>query len=133
MRDIPHSATESIQIAHAQLVEAYNLQDTAKIGEFYTEDAAVLPSNEVRIDGRVAIQRMWQATVDAGFTDLTITTLEVEANGDWAFEVGTFTMKFPKENEKAAEEIGKYLCIWKKDSKGRWSLYRSVWNGDSPL
>ena len=100
------------------------------MASIYSEDGAALPTNDVRVDGRAAIKKMWQGGIDYGYTDLTLTTQEVQEAGDWAFAVGVFTDKYPDKNRKFIDEVGKYVEVWKKGADGRWYLYRDIWNND---
>jgi ketosteroid isomerase-like protein len=60
--------------------------------------------------------------------DLTLTTLEVEAHGDTAHEVGTWAVKGA---DGAAVDTGRYIVIWKKEG-GAWRLHRDIWNSSTP-
>ena len=126
------SAKEAIVAANAEFVKAYNAKDAAKVASFYDEDAAALPANDVRADGRANIQKLWQGGLDAGLTGLMLTTQEVEENGHWAYEVGTFTVKIPDKSGKLTDDVGKYIVVWKKGSNGQWYLHRDIWNDDPP-
>lgn len=64
---------DAIMAGDAAFVKAYNAKDAAMVASFYTEDGAALPTNDVRVDGRAAIQKMWQGGMDYGYTDLTLT------------------------------------------------------------
>ena len=50
---------------------------------------------------------------------------EVQDNGDWAFEVGSFTATTP---DGALLNSGKYIVIWKRQSNGTWKTYRDIFN-----
>ena len=45
---------------------AFNAGDAATVASFYSEDAALFPPGEDRVDGRPAIQAFWQGAIDAG-------------------------------------------------------------------
>ncbi len=124
------SAKEAILATDAEFVKAYNAKDAAKVASLYSEDAAALPTNDLRVDGRANIQKLWQGGIDFGFTDLTLTTQEVQEAGDWAFAVGVYTAKYPDKNAKLIDDVGKFVEIWKKGSDGKWYLYRDIWNDD---
>ena len=46
---------------------------------------------------------------------------EINASGDWAYEMGDYTALISDESG------GKYLHIWKKTPEG-WQLCRDIWN-----
>ena len=64
-----------------------------------------------------------------GTTDLTLTTKEVEEDGNLAFESGTFTLKAPGEDGNPADATGKYVVVWVK-REDIWKMYRDTWNSD---
>ena len=124
------SVRDSIETANAAFVKAYNAKDAAAVAAMYDEEAAVLPSNDLRVDGRANIQKFWQGGIDYGFTALTLSTTEAQSTGEWAYEVGNYTAKYPDKSGKMLDDIGKYVVIWKKSADGNWRLYRDIWNSD---
>jgi ketosteroid isomerase-like protein len=75
-------------------------------------------------DVRAAIQKVMQGLIDAGAKELPLATVEVEAHGDTAWEVGTWTLKG---KDGAELDHGKSVAIWKKEAGG-WKLHRDIWN-----
>ncbi len=126
------SAKDAIAAHNAEFVKAFNAKDGAKVASFYSEDGAVLPSNGLRVDGRANLQKFWQGAADAGLTGLTITTQEVQESGNWASEIGTFTLKIPDKDGKLTNDVGKFVVVHKKEADGKWYLYRDIWNDDPP-
>ena len=59
---------------------------------------------------------------------MTLTTLEAEAQGDTAYEVGTYTL--PGEGGKMLD-VGKYVVVWKRVG-GQWKLHRDIWTTSVP-
>ena len=56
-------------------------------------------------------------------------TVEAEAHGDTAIEVGLYTVMGP-ENEPL--DRGKYIVIWKIED-GQWQIHRDILNSSLPL
>jgi hypothetical protein len=52
-----------------------------------------------------------------------LTTLEVEAHGDSAHEVGAYELS---DASGKVLDRGKYVVIWKRDA-ARWKLHRDIW------
>src|SRR5512143_1054449 len=102
--------------------------DAAAIAALYTSTAEILPPGGEAAKGREAIQKVFQGGIDAGMKNLTLTTLEVEAHGDTAHEVGTWTLKGA---DGATADAGKYVVIWKNEG-GKWKLHRDIWNSNTP-
>ncbi len=121
-------ARAGIEAVDKAFCAALGRSDAAAIAALYTTTAEVLPPGSEAVQGREAIRKIFQAGLDAGQKELTLTTLEVEAHGDTAHEVGTWTARG---KDGALLDSGKYLVIWKNDG-GQWRLHRHIWNSDSP-
>jgi uncharacterized protein (TIGR02246 family) len=121
-------AREDIEAALATFAAAFNGGDGAGVAALYTEDAALLPPGEMRVDGRAAIQGYWQGAIDAGISDLTLEAVEVAEDGAHAYEVGRFSLAVPGENDAKTVVAGKYIVVWMKGADGVWRLHRDIWN-----
>ncbi len=109
-----------------KFVAAFNAGDAATVASFYAEDAAVLPPDGARVDGRAAIQDFWRGAIESGMKIDDLHAVEVEARQDMAGEVGVFTLSVPGEGG-VTKVSGKYIVLWKRDGH-TWQLYRDIWN-----
>jgi ketosteroid isomerase-like protein len=121
-------ARPSIDATNAQFVKEFNSKDAAAAASHYAQDAAAFPPDQAKVEGRENIQKMWQAVIDAGATDLALTTAEVEESGGLAFESGALSLKMPGKDGKPMDVSGKYVVVWKKAADGSWQFYRDIWN-----
>ena len=132
-------ATSTVSFAYAGTAEdiaarvetfeaAFNSGDAAAVASHYTTDAALLAPDTARIDGREAIQGLWQAYVDAGVVDLKLTTVDLDDLGGIANEIGTYTLTAPDGNGGMVQAGGKYIVVWKADDSGVWHLHWDIWN-----
>ncbi|CCD40043.1 hypothetical protein BKIR_c60_2304 [Candidatus Paraburkholderia kirkii UZHbot1] len=64
-------------------------------------NAKLLPPNDHAVSGRTAITRFWQGAIDSGLKSMKLTSVEVEAHGDTAYEVGKWSI--PGEGGKIHE------------------------------
>ena len=119
------SVREEIMGVGAQLARAINAGDAATAAGFYTEDGSVMAPGAARVDGRSSVQAYWQAAIDAGLSNVVLTTLEVEEFGGSATEVGILTGSLG-----ATELTGKYIVLWSQTNAG-WKLHRDIWNFDA--
>lgn len=110
-----------------KFVAAFNAGDAATVASFYSEDAAVLPPDGARVDGRSAIQEFWQGAINSGMKIDDLHAVEVEARRDLAGEVGVFTLSVPGQGGVVTKVSGKYIVIWKRDGH-TWQLHRDIWN-----
>ena len=91
----------------------------------------MLPPDATEVAGREAIQKFWQSWLDDGLKNLTLEAIDVEADGDLAYEIGKFSIQAPAENNAMATATGNYLVVWKRASGGDWQLHVDTWN-DAP-
>ncbi|MCA1633871.1 MAG: DUF4440 domain-containing protein [Acidobacteria bacterium] len=117
----------AIEAANKRFVEALSKGDAARIADMYAEGARVLPPNSPMVQGRQRIQEFWQSFINAG-AKLTLSTSDVEAQGNVAYEVGTYELIFP-DNKRDA---GKYVVVWRRQ-KGDWKLAVDIWNSNMPV
>ncbi len=125
------TARDSIEATNKTLLESLSGRDAAGVAAHYTDDAALLPPDAARIDGREGIQGFWQALIDAGLGDVTLTTQEVDDFGEVANEVGTISATAPSEDGGRVQLAGKYVVVWKRGGDGTWRLHRDIWNFDA--
>ncbi len=125
------TARDSIEATIKTLLESLSGGDAAGVAAHYTDDAALLPPEAARIDGREGIQGFWQALIDAGVRDVALTTQEVDDFGDVANEVGTISATAPSEDGGRVQLAGKYVVVWKRGGDRTWRLHRDIWNFDA--
>ncbi len=121
----------SIEANIKMLVASLNGGDAVGVAAHYTDDAALLPPDAGRIDGREGIQGVWQGLIDADIRDVAMNTQEVDVFGDVANEVGTISATAPGANGGRAQLSGKYVAVWKCCDDDTWRLHRDIWNFDA--
>jgi uncharacterized protein (TIGR02246 family) len=117
----------AIETANKAFSAAIAKGDAAAVAALYTSSAQAMPPGGEAAKGRDEIQKAFQGLLASGATNLTLTTQEVEAHGDTAHEVGSWTLKA---KDGAAVDNGKYVVIWKKEA-GQWRLHRDIWNSSA--
>lgn len=122
------SAREAIIAANKQFEAAHLKGDAAAIAAQYTENAQLLWEDREIIQGRAAIEAEWRKDMDGPGRKATLTLLEVEQHGDWAFETSKFLVTAPS---GMVIYDGKYICIWKREN-GQWKIHRDIGNKNKP-
>ncbi|MBW2463098.1 MAG: DUF4440 domain-containing protein [Deltaproteobacteria bacterium] len=94
------------------------------LAALYTANGQLMPPSSDFVTGTEAIAAAWQAVIDSGIAGGDLETLEIEAHGDTATEVGTFQLR-----DAAGKTVdhGKFIVIWKKDGDS-WKLHRDIFN-----
>lgn len=122
-------ARTAIAAANKVFEAAHLRGDAAAIAAQYTEDGQLLWEDRPIIKGREAIEAEWRKDMGGPGRKATLTTLEIEEHGDWAFETSLFLVTAT--NGKTIYD-GKYICIWKREN-GQWKIHRDIGNKNTPL
>ena len=121
---------QAIDKVNQAWLSAYAAHDSAKVASLYAADASVFPPSMERANGRDAIRKVWQGFMDAGGTNVSLHTLDLDVHGSVAIESGDVALDVPGKDGKLGHWTGKYVVVWKR-GKGGWQLYRDIWN-DNP-
>jgi uncharacterized protein (TIGR02246 family) len=117
-----------IEAGNRRFMEALAKGDAGGIAKLYTAKGQLLPPNSDFVIGTAAIQNYWRGAIEKGVRGAVLETLEVEAHGDLACEVGRYTLKAA---DGQVADTGKYLLIWKQEG-GAWKVHRDVWTTSLP-
>jgi ketosteroid isomerase-like protein len=117
-----------VEAANRRFMEAFGRGDAASVAGLYTSSAQLLPAHSDFVAGTTAIQRFWQGAMDMGLKEAVLETVELEAHGETAHEVGRYTLKGAGEQ---VADAGKYLVIWRLEG-GSWKLHRDIWTTSRP-
>jgi uncharacterized protein (TIGR02246 family) len=116
-----------------RLEAAFNARDPVAMAALYTEDAVLMPPNDLPVHGSKAIQAWFdQALPRLGAIRLAPTATRVgEA---LAVQVGTFkvTPSAPVPDSPAGERAGKYVLVLTRVGR-QWAIWADLWNLDQPL
>ncbi len=124
------ASPEELSQMNKDFAKALNDKDAVAASLLYSEDASLLPPNEQIVTGRDNIKKYWQDALDAGTTNVSVSTISTGSNGDLGYEIGRFTLSFPGEDGKMIVEKGKYTEILKRSADGKWISIYGIWNSD---
>jgi len=106
---------------------AFNKGDFATVGQFYTDDAYLMPPGSEMVKGRSNIQAFWTKAGEA-VSEFKLTTVDVKPLGsDAAREVGTYSLM--TKGQQPQQMTGKYVVVWQKVGSD-WKLATDIWNSD---
>jgi uncharacterized protein (TIGR02246 family) len=126
------AAEAAIRAASEAWSQASAAKDVDQAVSFYTDDAVQMSPKAPAVRGKENIRKGWTAMLAMPGPGLSFQTASVEVarSGDLAYETGTYDFATTDKNGKAAEEKGKYLVIWKKQSDGSWKVSVDMDNTD---
>jgi ketosteroid isomerase-like protein len=70
----------------------------------------------------------WQAFFDLGIAGAQPETLEVIPMGEYALEVGEYSLYG---DDETLADRGKIMVLWKNED-GTWKMHRDTWNSSLP-
>lgn len=106
----------AITAANRNFRETFARADAEGMGRLYTNNGQLLPTNSDFLTGIAAIQAFWQAVMNMGIKTAELETVELEAHGDTAIEVGRYTLG--GEDNQVLDK-GKYVVIWKQENRSQ--------------
>ena len=107
---------------------ASNDKDTEGLLAYYAEDAQSFPPNKEPRVGKEAMRAAMNENPNTGNGSMTLSTLDVWADGDIAVETGTWT---DLDSSGAVAASGIYMSIFEKRD-GKYVCIRDIWNSDMP-
>ncbi len=125
---------KTIEEASAASAQAMMTGDVEKSVANYADDAISMPPNNEPLKGKEAI-KAWTVEMSkmAKMTAVNFGTVEVDASGNIAYEVGTYDMTMEMPGMGEMRDKGKYMSIWKKQSDGSWKVHADIWNTNTPM
>ena len=98
----------------------------------FTDDAVSMPNYAPMARGKKAIKEQYGKMMGAGikFTNVDFTTTDVEVSGEYAYEIGTYTMTIEMGSMAPMTDEGKYLYVYKHAKDGSWKLKVETWNSN---
>ena len=124
------ATTEELSQMNEDFAKALNDKDAEAASLLYSEDASLLPPSEPIVTGRENIKKYWQAFLDAGITNVSVSTISTGSNGDLGYEIGRFQLSSPGADGNMIVEKGKYTEILKRTADGKWISIYGIWNSD---
>ena len=124
------ATTEELSQMNKDFAKALNDKDAVAASLLYSEDASLLPPNEPIVTGRENIRKYWQAALDAGTSNVSVSTISTGSDGDLGYEIGRFQLSYPGADGKMIVEKGKYTEILKRTADGKWISINGIWNSD---
>jgi uncharacterized protein (TIGR02246 family) len=123
--------TASLDSLNKVLVAAVAARDTDAVVALYAPDARLLPAGMPRADGHDAIRTVWVGMLKTPGLELNLSDSQpmITEAGDMIIDIGSYSMKMKDAKGKPAEEVGKYVTIFKKVD-GTWKIVVDTFNTD---
>jgi uncharacterized protein (TIGR02246 family) len=98
--------------------------DARAIASMFAEDGEyIVAATKGFVTGRMAIEELFAARFKAvRFTDVAVTTISVQVEGDTAYETGTNRLTFQAGDAAPVTRTGRYPTVWKQQVDGAWRI-----------
>jgi len=128
---------KAIQMVISEHMDAIDSLDADRLLEGLTEDIIEMPANMPRLVGKQAYGKYFSTWIGIFKSlkqkEMSFVPDEFVVSGDWAFQIGTFSIKFTLQDDSLIEDTGNYVWIFKKDHDGNWKWARVISNSTKPL
>jgi len=108
-----------------------NVDWSAYVSFYYTEDAKVMMPGMPILEGRDAIKAAYASM--GTIQDEKWNTVSIEGHGDMAYQQLAYSYTIiPPGTSAPVTEKGKCIVVWEKQADGTWKAARDIWNSDTP-
>lgn len=101
--------------------------DWESVAAAYMEDAKLMPPGQDIIQGREAIQKIWEKGGKVLYHKITPSEIAITSS-DTAYDWGYYEGRSPDKDGKETSWKGKYIILWKQTAPGEWKIYADIWN-----
>jgi ketosteroid isomerase-like protein len=112
-------------------VTSFNTGNYDQVSALFAQDGVLMVPQYDAAHGPKAVERLLHQIGDAGFEDLRLETVRVEASGDLAMEIGRYTVSIRQLDGSIFVDRGKYLKAWRR--LGVWLIVADCWSSSLPV
>ena len=119
-----------IQNLAQDFVTNFNTGNYDQVAALFAQDGAFMAPHHDPAYGPKVVERLLRQLGDAGYQDLRLETVRVEASGDLAMEIGRYTVAIRRPDGIIESDRGKYVKVWRR--LGVWSIVADCWSSNLP-
>ena len=112
-------------------VTSFNTGNYDQVSALFAQDGVFMVPQYDAAYGPKAVERLLHQIGEAGFEDLGLDTIRVEASGDLAMEIGRYTVSIRQLDGSVLVDRGKYLRAWRR--LGVWLIVADCWSSSLPV
>jgi uncharacterized protein (TIGR02246 family) len=112
-------------------VTSFNTGNYDQAAALFASDGAFMAPHHDPAYGPQAVERLLHEFGDAGYQDLRLETVRVEASGDLAMEIGRYTVAIHLPDGTIRADRGKYVKAWRR--LGAWLIVADSWSSNLPV
>jgi ketosteroid isomerase-like protein len=124
---------EALRALHVEATEIVRAGDAARWADMFTEGAILMAPDVPEAATKKEFHAFAQRQFDEYVWDITITPVEIEIAGGWAYSrTAVSGAGTPKAGGDAIQVDFKELAIWRREPDGSWKLWRLIGNNNRP-
>ena len=112
-------------------VTSFNTGNYDQVAALFAQDGAFMAPHHDPAYGPKAVERLLRQFAEAGYEDLRLETIRVEASGDLAMEIGRYTVGIRQPDGTILADRGKYVKAWRR--LGAWLIVADCWSSNLPV
>jgi len=112
-------------------VTSFNTGNYDQVAALFAQDGAFMAPHHDPAYGPKAVERLLRECAEAGYEDLRLETVRVEASGELAMEIGRYTVAIRQPDGTILADRGKYLKAWRR--LGAWLIVADCWSSNLPI
>lgn len=121
----------AIEEARTRFAQAINQGDVVAVTGMYEENAALMPPNMPRVDGKISILEMMNGMGALG--DFQSSNVAFLGDGDLVVVTGRYSLRMlPPGGTIAVADTGKFVEVWRRQEDGAWRMAVDIWNSNLP-
>jgi uncharacterized protein (TIGR02246 family) len=112
-------------------VTSFNTGNYDQVAALFAQDGVFMAPHYDPAYGPKAVERQLRQIGEAGYEDLRLETVRVEASGDLAMEIGRYTVAVRQPDGTILADRGKYVTVWRR--LGVWLIVADCWSSNLPV
>jgi len=112
-------------------VTSFNTGNYDHVAALFASDGALMAPHYDPAYGPKAVERLLHQLGEAGYEDLRLETVRIEASGDLAMEIGRYTVAIRQPDGTIRADRGKYVKAWRR--LGVWLIVADSWSSNLPV
>ena len=125
---------QQIKEFDAQFCEAYNRGDLDALETMHEDNAMLLaPDSPASVGGSEAVVQGYREMWDAGWRNISLSSVEIGSDGNLAYHVGKVEFDVPTKEGTTKRVAGKYVDIYRRGEDESWKVHLTCYNLDEPL
>jgi ketosteroid isomerase-like protein len=125
---------QQIKDADAKFAATFNRGDLDALETIHETDAMMLaPDSPMTVGGSEAVVQGYRDMWDAGWRNISLSSVEIGSDGNLAYNVGNAEFDIPTKDGSIKRIAAKYVDIYRCGEDGLWKIHLTSYNMDESL